>query len=288
MAEFEDPDEVELGEVIDHPPPTDPLKSTNEDSGYQSGDDDDKDATKNSGYGALSDEASVPRVDEEAMEGFIGNICDLSVTVEWMKSKYSWMYANSIMFWLRNNGRLTDQVFAPIIQQGDWAKVKYALDLILPRPAVLDFMIDPSQSIVLQDADASEDVIKLSVSPSSADAKSRVEPPLEIFALVFDAVCRGEMVCPYASTESDPVVRRDSEHGPRWEGLDPAETYAEWTSADEIYDQASNECLTMHLNSLLKLNEGPRKDPVLKEKCAIILRNSKAKEYDSLLKRLFP
>ena len=196
-----------------------------------------------------------PGIDEYDFDQFCAAV-GKATSVKSLQDKYPWVYANAICFWLRNNNdRLTDEVYAPAIEKGEWDKVCYLLDLMLPRAPVLHLLVHSNC-------------------------------PLDIFAKCFDAACRGELQCPYCSTSDSPVTRNECDHSDLWKGVEEEDLYEENTIADVIMDRSATECLTLHLNALLKRNDGA--DNETKLRCQVILRNSKMEEYDALLARLFP
>lgn len=210
---------------------------------------------KKNAYGRLEDIYIYPSIDESDMDQFCTTVGEAK-SVQYLQDEYPWVYANAICFWLRNNDdRLTDEVYVPLIKNGEWDKVRYLLDLMLPRAPVLGFLVDS-------------------------------DCPLDIFALCFDATCRGELQCPYCSTSDSPVTRNECEHSDLWKGIEAEDVYEDQNIADLMMERSATECLTLHLNALLK--RSVLVDEATKLKCQVILRNSKAEEYDALLARLFP
>lgn len=214
-----------------------------------------KSEQKKSTYGRLEDPGVYPGVDDDDMDRFCDTV-NKRASVEELRKEYPWVYANAICYWLRNNNdRLTDEVYAPAIKAGEWDKVRYLVDLMLPRAPVLGLLVDS-------------------------------DCPNDVFAVCFDAACRGELQCPYCSTSDVPVTRNECDHNDLWKGIEGDELYEDRTSADDMMDRSSTECLTMHLNALLKRDIVA--NDATKLRCQVILRNSRAEEYDALLTRLFP
>lgn len=207
---------------------------------------------KKRAYGRLEDPGVYPGIDDYDMDQFCTTV-NAAKSIEYLQGEYPWVYGNAICFWLRNNNdRLTDEVYAPAIKNGEWDKVRYLLDLMLPRAPVLGLLVDS-------------------------------DCPTDLFALCFDAACRGELRCPYCSTSDSPLTRNECDHSDLWKGIEADEVYEDRTSADDMMDRSSAACLSVHLNALLKRNVVDAK-----LKCQVILRNSTAEEYDALLARLFP
>jgi len=241
-----------LDKVKPHSSAPAPLKEDDDD-------DDDNDLKKSTveEYGEIEEASLYPPIDDDDMDQFCQDAVKMGPAQ--LKLKYSWTYANMLCFWLRNNNdRLGREIYKTAIAAGDWDKVKYLIDLLLPTAAVLEILL----------YDTTPDC------------------PIDIFAHCFDAVCRGEIQCPYCSTTNDPLTRNECDHTNLWQGLERDELYEDRTIADDIYDRASSECLTMHLNALLK--RPPHLVSNLRDKCLVILRNSRIEEYDALMGRLFP
>lgn len=207
-------------------------------------------------YGDIEAPSDYPLVDGDAMDQFCQDAVKMSVKE--LQQEYSWTYASAICFWLRNNDRLVSEVYDPVIKASDWKKVKYLVDLLLPSASMLELLV----------GDTAPDC------------------PEDVFTFCFDAVCRGEIRCPYCSTKDEPLTRNECEHTEMWQGVGRDEMYEEHTVADDIFHRASTECLTMHLNALLKRPPGAVTH--LRDKCLTIFRNSNAEEYDAIVTRLFP